>query len=347
MARAIELSRRGFPAPNPHVGCVIVKGEKIVGEGFHAFAGGPHAEIAALDQAANQARDADVYVTLEPCNHHGRTGPCSQALIAAGVRSVTYAVTDPNPRAGGGAATLAEAGVLTSHGLLANEAERENYRFLSAMCLRRPFFVAKAGASLDGRIALPSGDSQWITGEKARSAAHLLRAESAGIIVGRRTVECDNPRLTARLRGVINQPVRIILDQKGRLTGEELAFGDNHLHVVATNSAAKTNQLIIPTDENGFKLHELALELWNRGLTSILIEGGGQTIASFFRSNLVDRVELFLAPKLLGDGPSWVGDLGIENLATAPELEIARVRALGTDLWVSANVVRKGNGEVG
>ncbi|AIE85787.1 bifunctional diaminohydroxyphosphoribosylaminopyrimidine deaminase/5-amino-6-(5-phosphoribosylamino)uracil reductase RibD [Fimbriimonas ginsengisoli] len=323
MRRAIALSRRGFPAPNPHVGCVLVRDGEIVGEGYHHHAGAPHAEAAALSVAGERARGADAYVTLEPCNHFGRTPPCTDALLRAGVRRVVAACPDPNPVASGGLARLAENGVATEIGLLQQEAEAANFRFLSAMRMRRPHVTIKAAVSLDGRIALPSGESQWITGPAARREGHRLRAECGAVLVGRRTVEMDDPQLTARIPGVVNQPLRIVLDPRGRLTGKERVF----------DAAAPTKHVTGPVD-----LNELLVELFNDGVTSLLVEGGGTTIAGFVRSRLADAVELFLAPKLLGDGPSWLNGLDLGNLAEAPSLEIDRIKRLGPDLRLSAHV---------
>src|SRR5579885_2122161 len=205
MRRAIELSKNGFPAPNPHVGCVIVKNGEIVGEAYHDHAGAPHAEVVALTQAREKANGADVFVTLEPCNHQGRTGPCSQALIQAGVANVTAACLDPNPKAKGGLKALKESGVKVSHGLMQKEASAANEVFLKSMEQRSPYLVGKVAMSLDGRVAMPNGDSKWITNEASRAIGHRLRAECGAVLVGRNTVARDNPHLTARVEGVVNQ----------------------------------------------------------------------------------------------------------------------------------------------
>jgi diaminohydroxyphosphoribosylaminopyrimidine deaminase / 5-amino-6-(5-phosphoribosylamino)uracil reductase len=321
MRRAIALSKKGFPAPNPHVGCVIVKDNEVIGEGWHEYAGAPHAEIAALQDAGLWAKGADVYVTLEPCNHQGRTGPCSLALLEAGVRRVVYACDDPNPRAQGGASVLRSHGVEVESGLLEHEAAEANTQFLFAMRHERPFVVAKAAFSLDGRIALASGESKWITGELARREAHRLRAELGCVLVGRRTVEIDNPQLTARVAGVHNQPLRVVLDPKKALTGREDVFNDD------------AESLWINGD---IELQELLRSLYARGITGVLVEGGGTTIAHFVREGLVDRYELFIAPKLLGEGPSWIGGLQVVELQHAPALQIIHTRKLGDDLWITA-----------
>lgn len=317
MDRAIRLSRRGFPAPNPHVGCVLVRDGEIVGEGWHAYAGAPHAEAMALANAGGRARGADAYVTLEPCDHHGRTPPCSLALLNAGVARVFVAVADPNPRAAGGAARLRAAGIPVEVGLRAAQAAAANAQFLFAMAQGRPRVVAKAGCSLDGRIALPSGESQWITSPAARRAAHALRAECGAVLVGYRTVVADDPHLTARLPGVVNPPLRVVLDPRAALTGRERAFDD----------AAETLWLREPLSPL-----EVVQRVGARGATGLLVEGGGRTIARFLAAGLVDRLELFTAPRVLGDGPAWCEGLGLAGLADAPEFRLVSTRRVGPDL---------------
>jgi len=321
MQRAITLSRRGFPAPNPHVGCVLVRNGKVVGEGYHHHAGGPHAEAAALTMAGSEAKGADAYVTLEPCNHFGRTPPCSDALIRAGVRRVVVACADPNPVAAGGLAKLRAVGIETETGLLAKEAADANIAFMTAMRLRRPYVVVKAAASLDGRIALPSGESKWITGPEARRAGRRLRAELGAVLVGRRTVELDDPQLTARTPGVVNPPLRIVLDPSARLTDRHKVFDDQ----------APTRHVTGPVD-----LPALLADLFASGVTGLLVEGGGTTISGFVRAGLVDAYEIFLGGKLLGAGRSWLADIGLDSLAEAPELEVTGIRRVGSDFRISA-----------
>lgn len=330
MRRAVQLSRRGFPAPNPHVGCVLVRDGEIVGEGYHHHAGGPHAEVVALRQAGGRAKRATAYVTLEPCNHYGRTPPCSLALREAGVARVVVACPDPNPRAAGGASALREAGIPVETGFLEAEAAAANVQFLTAMRLRRPYVVVKAAASLDGRIALPSGESQWITGPAARRAAHRLRAECGAVLVGRRTVEADDPRLTARIPGVVNQPLRVVLDPDGRLSPEAKAFDGE----APTLRVTRADGLAAWTPE-GFDLPSLLASLFERGVLGLLVEGGAATISGFVRAGLVDRLELFLGPKVLGAGPSWLEDAGIGVLADAPTFGLGKSRRLNDDLWLS------------
>jgi diaminohydroxyphosphoribosylaminopyrimidine deaminase / 5-amino-6-(5-phosphoribosylamino)uracil reductase len=342
MRRAIALSRRGFPAPNPHVGCVLVVGDACVGEGFHPFAGGPHAEAVALSAAGERARGGTAYVTLEPCAHFGRTPPCADALIDAGVARVVVACADPNPRAAGGATRLREAGVTVEVGLLEEEAARANVMFLFAHRTRRPYVVAKAAATLDGRLALPSGESRWITGEAARRRGHRLRAECGAVLVGSGTVRCDDPRLTARVPGVRNQPLRIVLDPKRELTGREAVFHGPGEPIRVVDGAAGPGEWSVPAVDGAFDLASLLSRLHTeRGVVGLLVEGGAATLAGFVRADLVDRFELFLAPKLFGAGRSWLEGLDVARLAEAPEVKILRTRRIGDDLWLTGEPRRR------
>lgn len=318
--RAVELSARGYPAPNPHVGCVLVKDGIVVGEGWHEYAGGPHAEAAALIDAGTDAEGSTAYVTLEPCNHFGRTPPCSQALIAAGVREVIIATPDPNPKAAGGAATLKAAGISTTFDeTFGKNAAKVNHRFLHAMAKDRPEVTIKSAASLDGRIALPSGESKWITSTESRIRAQQLRAECGAVLVGRRTAELDNPQLTVRDIEVRNQPLRIVLDPRNVL--------DPHFKVF--DESAETWHVT-----GRVELRSLLGELRRRGHTGLLVEGGGNTIATFIREKLADRLALFQAPVLLGDGPAWVDGLNIGNLAQAPRIRVEQIDSIGPDRLV-------------
>jgi len=317
MQRAIAISKRGLPAPNPHVGCVIVRDGVVLGEGFHDLAGGPHAEVAAIRNAKVDLNGATAYVTLEPCTHTGRTGPCTQALLAAGVARVAVAVADPNPRAAGGAETLRESGVEVVVGLLAEEAAAANEQFLFAHRHRRSMITAKAAISLDGRIALPNGQSQWITGEAARRDGHRLRAECGAVLVGRGTVLADDPRLTVRLNRRVNQPVRIVLDPSHKLTGTEQVF----------NGEAETIHVTGEID-----LPKLATTWFQRGLTGVLVEGGATTVRHFLAEDLVDRLVLYMAPKILGSGKGWVEDLIRTDLGETTGWRFEGMKRLGEDL---------------
>lgn len=341
MRRAIELSRLGFPAPNPHVGCVIVKDGQIVGEGHHECAGGPHAEVQALKAAGDRAKGADVYVTLEPCNHQGRTPPCSGALIEAGVSRVLIACSDPNPRAAGGAERLRSAGIAVVEGLLSEEAAEANKRFLTAMAQGRPYVCVKAAVTLDGRIAKADGSSKWITGEAAREAGHRLRAEMGVVIVGRRTVELDDPELTARIPGVTHQPLKVVIDPQAKLRGSERVFQDEGLvwRIVKPGCEGASAAFACAVDAAGqLDLNALLEILRVRGATGVLVEGGGETIRRFLAAGLVNRIELFVAPKLFGEGRIWTGtDLGL-SIADL-NLRIVKTEVLGPDLNVSIDVL--------
>jgi diaminohydroxyphosphoribosylaminopyrimidine deaminase / 5-amino-6-(5-phosphoribosylamino)uracil reductase len=327
MREAIELSKGGFPAPNPHVGCVIVRDGQRVGRGFHVFAGGPHAEAVALKDAGNLAEGADVYVTLEPCNHTGRTPPCSQGLIGARVRRVYIANLDPNPVATGGVQTLEEAGIEVRTGILSEEAASANRQFFDSIRLGRPVVTIKAAASLDGKIALPTGESKWITGPEAREAAHRLRAECGAVLVGYRTVQADDPELTARIEGVVSQPLRVVLDPDNRLTGREKVF----------NEAAPT----LHVTGRPLELTVLMTTLSSHKVRGVLVEGGAGTVRRFVEEGLADRLELFLAPKLLGEGLTWTEGLRFETLADTQKLEIESVVKVGPDIQVSATFSRR------
>ncbi len=335
MRRAIALSKRGYPAPNPHVGCVLVRDGEIVGEGYHLKAGEAHAEVNAIKAAGANAKGATAYVTLEPCNHHGRTGPCSQALIDAGVVRVVYAVSDPNPKAAGGASVLAEAGVPVSCGLLAEEAEAANGVFLTAERRKSPYVCLKAAMGLDGRIALPSGESKWITGAKARLAAHHLRTELGAVLVGPGTVLADDPTLTARFRGA-PMVTRIVLDPRGELSRSAKVFDGQTktIHVVAPGASGYGEVLKQPLHEGRFEPAALLSAIFERGIRGIMVEGGARTLGSFLP--FADRLELFVGGLVLGQGPAWVEGLTLGNLAAAPRFSICSVRPCGEDVRITA-----------
>lgn len=334
MARAVELSSRGYPAPNPHVGCVIEQGGEVVGEGHHDYAGGPHAEIVALRQAGERATGATVYTTLEPCNSHGRTGPCSEALITAGVSRVVSAVADPNPLMTGGHQRLREAGIDVVEGVLASEAAEANVMWLTSMKRKSPYVVGKAAISLDGRTALATGESKWITGEDSRRQGHVLRAQCGAVLVGTATVEIDDPELTVRHIPVVNQPLRVVLDRDRRLRGRKV-LNDDAPYLRVVRSPEGPNEVEVAMDEDRFVLQDLSRQLFERGVTSLLVEGGARTLSGFLRCQMIDRLELFIAPKLLGNGPSWVSSYA-GTLDSEGDWHFGEPRRLGQDLWITA-----------
>ncbi|MEM8987482.1 MAG: bifunctional diaminohydroxyphosphoribosylaminopyrimidine deaminase/5-amino-6-(5-phosphoribosylamino)uracil reductase RibD [Pseudomonadota bacterium] len=355
MRRAIALAKRaeGYTSPNPMVGCVIVKDGAIVGEGWHAYPGGPHAEVEALAQAGAAARGATAYVTLEPCNHTGRTPPCTKALIASKIAEVVYAVADPNPAAAGGHATLEAAGIKTSGGFLAHEAEDMNRFWLTRVTKSRPHIVVKFAASLDGKIATRTGDSQWITGPGSRARAHDLRHAADAILVGVDTVLADDPALTARPKSLAlgaapAHPLRVVLDSTGRTpTTARLVSGDlpgDKLIVTTDKAPARFDEamaahgvevLRLPADASGrVDLKALLTALADRDIVCLMVEGGANILGAFFDAKLVDEVWAFLAPVIIGGPKTAVAGAGPDALADALRLDIKELERLGDDIFI-------------
>ncbi|MEV4710886.1 bifunctional diaminohydroxyphosphoribosylaminopyrimidine deaminase/5-amino-6-(5-phosphoribosylamino)uracil reductase RibD [Micromonospora sp. NPDC049374] len=337
MRRAIELAARGLgtTSPNPVVGCVLLDADgEVVGEGFHAYAGGPHAEIVALAQAGQRAKGGTAVVTLEPCDHVGRTSPCSTALVQAGVARVVIAVPDPNPVATGGAATLRDAGVRVDLGVRGAEAESGNVAWLTAMRRGWPYVIWKYAATLDGRSAAADGTSMWITSEAARMDVHALRATVDAVVVGVGTVLADDPRLTVRnLRDgslAIRQPLRVVVDSAGR-TPDGARVRDGAARTwVATAAEVGTGP------DGGVDLPALLAALHTRGVRAVLLEGGPRLAGAFLAAGLVDRVVGYLAPRLLGAGPAALVDAGVTTIAEAIDLELTDVTQVGPDLRITA-----------
>jgi diaminohydroxyphosphoribosylaminopyrimidine deaminase/5-amino-6-(5-phosphoribosylamino)uracil reductase len=330
MARALELAARGrwTVSPNPMVGCVVVADGEVVGEGWHERAGGPHAEVAALRAAAHAARGATVYVTLEPCAHTGRTGPCTHALRDAGVARVVAAMPDPNPDAAGGAEQLRAAGVTVELGVRAAEARALNDVFVVNVTRQRPHVTLKAAVSVDGRIAAEDATSQWLTGEAARRRAHELRAGADAVVGGAGTVLADDPQLTCRLPGYrAPQPLRVVLDRRGRVTDQHRVL----------DGAAPT----LVVRDGG--LDGLLARLWDRDVRSVLVEGGAAVISAFLRAGCWDTLQLHVAPLFLGERgrPLVVGDWP-ETLAKIERLALHRVEQLGPDAVLT---LRRDEGE--
>jgi diaminohydroxyphosphoribosylaminopyrimidine deaminase/5-amino-6-(5-phosphoribosylamino)uracil reductase len=346
MREAVRLARRGFPAPNPHVGAVVARGLEVVGRGYHAYAGGPHAEVVALQKAGPRARGATLYVTLEPCNHHGRTPPCTEAILRSGVRRVVVATRDPNRNvAAGGLRRLRGAGLEVEVGLLKGRAEEANRHFLKFHRTGLPWVSLKAAMSLDGKIATAAGDSKWITDEAARSYAHRLRADHGAVLVGSGTVARDDPLLTARARGVRNQPLRVVLDGRLRTPVRARIFGPDAKTVVFhVGGAAGRAQALeargvrvvrVPAEGDRAALPAVLEHLAEWGITGLLVEGGGEVLAGFLSSGLADSVHLFYAPVLLGGrtAKTAVEGEGVPRVADAWRLADAHVRKMG-DGWL-------------
>lgn len=371
MRRALELARQaeGRTSPNPMVGAVIVNNGCIVGEGYHQRAGAPHAEIEALRAAGEAARGATMYVSLEPCAHYGRTPPCTDALIAAGIAEVYYAIGDPNPRVNGkGHAQLTAAGIRVHHGLCADEAYQLNRAYFKHITTGQPFVTAKFAMSLDGKIATITGQSRWISNPASRQRVHTLRNVTDAVLVGAGTVMADNPSLTTRLTSDqlgsphdIRHPVRIIADSRGRAPLSAKVF-DPVLPgqtVLATTAQAPADHRcalaargvevwVVPPDEQGrVSLPALLTEIGRRGFTNLLVEGGSELLGALFAARLVDRVWVFIAPVIIGgrDAPGPVGGLGFATLAQAVRLgqfqleQIATDASSAPDVWIQADVI--------
>ncbi|MFJ2649318.1 bifunctional diaminohydroxyphosphoribosylaminopyrimidine deaminase/5-amino-6-(5-phosphoribosylamino)uracil reductase RibD [Streptomyces sp. NPDC087420] len=347
MRRAITLAALGLgsTSPNPVVGCVILDASgRPVGEGFHRRAGGPHAEIHALRAAGERARGGTAYVTLEPCDHTGRTGPCSQALVDAGVARVLYAVADPNPRARGGADTLRAAGVTVERGLLEEEAEAGNTAWLTSVRLGRPHVLWKYAATLDGRIAAADSTSRWITSAEARADVHRLRAEADAVVVGSGTARTDDPHLAVRgIEGAV-QPLRVVVDTEATAVRPGARILDSAaptLIAVAEDADLDgrghlKDVVRLPRAARGLDIPALLAALYERGVRSVLLEGGPALAGSFVAAGAVDKVVGYLAPVLLGAGPHALGDAGITTLTGALRLRMTESTRIGADLRVTA-----------
>lgn len=361
MARALRLARRGLYTthPNPRVGCVIVRDGEIVGEGWHERTGEPHAEVHALRAAGARARGATAYVTLEPCSHHGRTPPCSDALLGAGVARVVAAMCDPNPRvAGQGLARLAAAGVETASGLLEAEARALNPGFVSRMERRRPWVRVKSAMSLDGRTAMASGESQWITGAEARADVQRWRARADAVLTGSGTVLADDPSLNVRLDaaelgidGELRQPWRVVLDTRLRtpaearllgLPGRVLLFsGPGGAERRAALEARGAEVCELGADARGLDLQAVLRELAAREINEVHVEAGARLSGALIAAGLADELLLYVASSLLGDtGRGLFALPGLERLSERVELDIRELRSVGRDWRILAGFKR-------
>ncbi|MFV7530269.1 bifunctional diaminohydroxyphosphoribosylaminopyrimidine deaminase/5-amino-6-(5-phosphoribosylamino)uracil reductase RibD [Enterobacter mori] len=354
MARAMKLAQRGrfTTHPNPNVGCVIVKEGEIVGEGYHLRAGEPHAEVHALRMAGEKARGATAYVTLEPCSHHGRTPPCCEALIAAGVSRVVASMQDPNPQvAGRGLYRLQQEGIDVSHGLMMQDAEAINKGFLKRMRTGFPYIQLKLGASLDGRTAMANGESQWITSPQARRDVQRLRAQSHAILTSSETVLADDPAMTVRWDELsadtqalypqenLRQPLRIIIDSQNRVTPDHRIVQQPGETWIArtkedTREWPEGVRSIMVSEHNGhLDLVVLMMLLGKQQVNSIWVEAGPSLAGALLQAGLVDELIVYVAPKLLGHDARGLFVLpGLEKLSDAPQLRFSEIRPVGPDV---------------
>ncbi len=348
MARALRLARKGLftTTPNPRVGCIVVRDGAVVGEGWHRHAGEAHAEIHALTAAGKLARGATAYVTLEPCSHHGRTPPCAEALIAAGVARVVAAMRDPNPLVGGnGLEKLRAAGIACADGLMEVEARELNIGFVSRMTRGRPWVRLKVAASLDGKTALNNGKSQWITGPEARRDGHAWRARACAILTGAGTVRDDDPRLTVRDVDTDRQPLRVVVDSHLETPpGARILEGGSALVAAASEDAAKIAALrtagaeviVLPNPHGKVDLPRLLQALAERGVNELHVEAGHRLNGSLLREGLVDELLLYFAPTLLGSGREMFPLPELTDLAGRHDLKIVDLRRIGADIRILA-----------
>ncbi|MGQ9571682.1 MAG: bifunctional diaminohydroxyphosphoribosylaminopyrimidine deaminase/5-amino-6-(5-phosphoribosylamino)uracil reductase RibD [Dehalococcoidia bacterium] len=359
MQRALALARQalGRVSPNPAVGAVLVREGQIVGEGFTRPPGGPHAEIVALEQAGQAARGSTLYISLEPCCHQGRTPPCTQAIIAAGVAEVHIPILDPDRNVNGrGRDALAAAGIAVHMGQCAEEARRLNEAYIKHRTTGLPFVIAKFAASLDGRIAAASGDSRWISGPQSRQWAHEQRTMVDAIMVGVNTILVDDPQLTARPGGQESerQPLRVVADSAGRTPATARVLQGPGRVLIATSDrsdpswrramqAAGTEVVVLARDGESLDLEVLLKTLAERGVLSLLVEGGGVLLGSFFDQGLVDKVQAIIAPLIIGaaDAPAAVAGRGAHRLAEAWCLQEMTVERLGDDILITGYPTRR------
>jgi diaminohydroxyphosphoribosylaminopyrimidine deaminase / 5-amino-6-(5-phosphoribosylamino)uracil reductase len=351
MRRALDLASRGLytATPNPRVGCVVVRDGAVVGNGWHEKAGLPHAEVLALKEAGDRARSATLYVNLEPCSHHGRTPPCVEAIIPAGIKRVVAAMQDPNPKvSGSGFARLRAAGIEVESGLMEDEARELNIGFVARMTRGRPWVRMKIAASLDGRTALANGKSQWITGESARADGHRWRARACAILTGHGTVRDDDPQLNVRGVDTPRQPLKIVVDSRfetplsARLLrdGKTLVAGAvNEAGRITALKEAGADAVIIPNDRGKVELFKLMEELGRRELNEIHVEGGAKLNGSLLQAGVVDELLVYLAPSVIGDSGRGMFHLPeLTELSQAKMLEIFEVERIGEDLRILARI---------
>ncbi len=338
MRRCLELADRaaGRTSPNPLVGAVVLRAQQVVGEGWHERAGAPHAEVVALARAGAAAQGATLYVNLEPCCHQGRTPPCTDAIVRAGISRVVVGMPDPNPRvAGRGIERLRAAGVQVELSSLESDCMALNRAFTCAMTQARPLVVLKAAATLDGRIATTTGESRWITGPQAREHVHRLRDRHDAVLVGSGTALADDPRLDTRRPGG-RDAVPVLLDSRLRVPPSAQVFAAGRRALVYSCAPPPADHpatvVRVEASSAGVQLQAVLADLCQRGLQSVLVEGGGEVHRAFLDAGLVDRVLLYLAPRILAGGPGWVAGPGIARLSQAWQLRLLRSEQLGEDL---------------
>lgn len=353
MALALRLAERGLntTSPNPRVGCVLVKEGRTVGEGWHERAGEPHAEVHALRAAGKQAHGATAYVTLEPCSHYGRTPPCADALIAAGVKRVVVAMQDPNPLvAGEGMKKLAAAGIETDCGLMQAVARELNIGFCTRMSRGMPWIRSKLAASLDGRTALKNGTSKWITGAAARGDVQHWRARSCAIVTGIGTVLADDPLLNVRDIPTERQPLRVVLDSWLRIAPDaNILTGATLIYTASTDENKRealqqkgAELMLLPGANGQVDLHAVMQDLAGRGINEVLVEAGRKLNGALMKAGLTDELVLYLAPQLLGDAARGMADLGeLMQLQQRVELQWQDVRQVGKDLRIVARISKE------
>lgn len=350
MAQAIHIARKGLnsTSPNPRVGCVLVKDTNIIAEGWHQVAGQGHAEVNALKIAGSNAQGAIAYITLEPCSHHGKTPPCADALIAAGIKTVVFAMQDPNPQvAGQGIEKLQAAGIKVIGPVLEQDAQSLNVGFIQRMKTGKPWLFAKAASSLDGRTAMSSGESQWITGAAAREDVQKLRARSCAIITGVGTVLLDDPALTVRdqalsVNGLLRQPLRVVVDSqlKTSLAAKILQHPEQCLIVYAQASTdkiaafkkANIETVCLPGADGKVDLTQLIKELGKRQCNEVMIESGAKLLGAFLKAQLVDELVLYMAPTLLGSAARPLAALPLVTMNEQIRFDVKDIRSVGNDI---------------
>ncbi|MFZ5468980.1 MAG: bifunctional diaminohydroxyphosphoribosylaminopyrimidine deaminase/5-amino-6-(5-phosphoribosylamino)uracil reductase RibD [Myxococcota bacterium] len=359
MRIALEEAARGLGRthPNPAVGAILVKAGRVISRGHHQKAGAPHAEVVAIEAAGARAQGADLYTTLEPCDHFGRTPPCAQAILDAGIRRVVYASSDPNPLVNGrGVRRLKRAGVEVLGGVLQQEADRQNRPFFKFMRTRLPWVTLKAAVTLDGKLATASGESKWITGEEARAYVQRLRDVADVVLVGANTVEHDDPRLTARVEGG-RDPVRVVVDSHLRTSLQRKVYRQRTTRTIVATLADLRSAKARAFTASGVEvwrvrerhghvdLGALMRRLAKEGYLHVLVEGGSEVFGSLLRERLADELLLFVAPKLIGgEGLSWSGELGVARMAKALAVGKLEVERFGNDLLLRATPSPSGRG---